>query len=238
MMRQTNLELADELKNRAPRELTPTIETYILDAWQRKEAKGSSSPILHGDLHLNDLAQEYFEFLRELKRTEAVSLILKAVNSGVAVEHIFLEVFQPVQYHIGHLWHNNQIGVAEEHYFTAVTQLAISQLYPFIFAGREPNGKTMVAASVEGELHELGIRIVSDLFALDGWDTHYLGAKSPISDLASTIEKVQPDMICISASTAFSLPLVRQLLDDIGRSTKHRDFPILVGGIPFIADQE
>jgi len=57
----------------------------------------------------------------------------------------------------------NEVSVAQEHYCTAATQLIMSQLYPHIFAG-EKTERTLIATCVAGDLHEIGIRMVSDLF--------------------------------------------------------------------------
>ncbi|MDZ7776615.1 MAG: hypothetical protein U5L09_13885 [Bacteroidales bacterium] len=54
----------------------------------------------------------------------------------------------------------------------------MSQLYPYIFNSQRV-GKSMVAATVGGELHEMGIRMVADFFEMEGWDTWYLGANAP-----------------------------------------------------------
>ena len=99
---------------------------------------------------------------------------------------VYLHVFQRSQYEIGRLWQSNQISVAQEHLCTAATQLIMSQLYPFIF-GTERRNRRVVAACVGGDLHEIGIRMVADFFEMDGWDTFYLGANVPITDIVQTV---------------------------------------------------
>ncbi len=80
----------------------------------------------------------------------------------------------------------NQLGVAEEHYCTAATQLIMSQLYPYIFVAVERRG-TAVASCVSGDLHELGARMVCDFLELDGWSTHFFGANMPGAGVARTV---------------------------------------------------
>jgi len=84
-------------------------------------------------------------------------------EAGVPVKRIYLDVFQATQYEVGRLWQLNEVGVGEEHYCTAATQLIISQLYPQIFAS-EKGPNTLVATCVAGDLHELGARMVTDFF--------------------------------------------------------------------------
>ena len=58
-----------------------------------------------------------------------------------------------------------EISVAQEHFATAATQVIIAQLAHGIF-GRPKAGHTLVAAGVVGDLHELGLRMLCDLFEL------------------------------------------------------------------------
>src|SRR3712207_3103527 len=59
---------------------------------------------------------------------------------------------------------------------TAVTQLCMSMLWPRLNAGAHADDRTVVATSVGGEAHEIGVRIVADLLKRDGWRTFFLGA--------------------------------------------------------------
>ena len=177
-----------------------------------------------------ELAQRYIEALFNTDRQTASRLIRDAVNAGVPVREIYLHVFQTAQYEIGRLWQANRIGVAQEHYCTAATQLIMSQIYPMILTAPR-NGLRMVAACVEGDLHELGLRMVADFFEMDGWDTVYLGANVPTGGVIQTIAAKRPHLVAISATMAFHLCGVTELI----RETRAAGLtmPILVGGYPF-----
>ncbi|MBN1924880.1 MAG: B12-binding domain-containing protein [Prolixibacteraceae bacterium] len=117
--------------------------------------------------HLSPLAQDYLNNLLKGNRNYALSLILDRVKSGVPVKDVYIDIFQPVQYEIGRLWQTNKISVAQEHYCTGATQLVMSQLYPYLFTG-EKKSKKMVTVCVPGELHEMGARMVTDFFEMNG----------------------------------------------------------------------
>ncbi|WP_440120087.1 hypothetical protein [Paenibacillus sp. QZ-Y1] len=38
----------------------------------------------------------------------------------------------------------------------------------------------MVAACVGSEQHEIGLRMLTDVFEMEGWDTYYLGQMFPM----------------------------------------------------------
>jgi len=119
------------------------------------------------------LARGYLEAMLARERNHATDLIMAAVASGTPIRDIYLQVLQPVQYEIGWLWQSGRITVGHEHYCTNATQLVMSLLYPRLFSG-EAGPRRMLAACVEGELHELGLRMLTDFFEMDGWDTDFL----------------------------------------------------------------
>ncbi len=183
-------------------------------------------------MELTPLAQQYFEALRRGERRRASQLIMDAVAGGTPVKDIYLNVFQAVQHEIGRLWQINQLSVAQEHYCTAATQLIMSQLYPHIFAA-EKNGSTLVATCVAGDLHELGVRMVSDFFEMEGWDTFYLGANTPHASVISTLVERRANVLGISATMPFHLEAVRELIQTVRQSPPCAEVKILVGGHPF-----
>ena len=134
-----------------------------------------------------DKARAYLDALLASERRQARQIILDAVEKGIAVREIYTHVFGPAQHEVGRLWQINEISVAQEHFCTAATQLIMSQLYSHIFS-TERIGKSVVATTIGGDLHEIGIRMVSDFFEMEGWDTFYLGANSPAEDVVSRIK--------------------------------------------------
>ncbi|MDI6644133.1 MAG: cobalamin-dependent protein [Methanobacteriaceae archaeon] len=179
-----------------------------------------------------NLAQRYLDALLRVQRDAATRIILKAVEEGVDVKDIYLHVFEPCQHEIGRLWQTNQITVAQEHYCSAVTQMVMSQLYPYIFQGKK-NGHQMVATCVAGEMHEIGIRMVADLFEMDGWDSYYLGANTPHESILDTIKSLNPEILAISASIHYNVMAAARLIDKIKESSS-TNLKILVGGRPFL----
>jgi methanogenic corrinoid protein MtbC1 len=185
---------------------------------------------------LTDLARCFLKLLLNAQLHEARTLIFGAVEEGISVEDIYLEVFQRSQREIGRLWQLNRITVAQEHYCTAATQLIMSQLYPYIFS-TEKTGKRMVAACVGGELHELGVRMVADIFEMVGWDTYYLGANVPPHSIAQSLSRYGAQLLALSTTMTFH---IESLIEVIGcvRAEYSHSVKILVGGYPFNISSE
>jgi methanogenic corrinoid protein MtbC1 len=199
---------------------------------QLAQSSDASRSLIGDEVSLKNLADEYLELLLKGRRDRASRLILDSVEAGISVKKIYLEVFQNAQHEIGRLWQTNRISVAQEHYCTAATQMIMSQLYPYIFSA-DRNGKTLVATCVSGDLHEIGVRMVSDFFEMAGWDTFYLGANTPVKDLLAALKERDADMVLLSATMTFHLRYVREMIEAIRRDRATENVKIMVGGYPF-----
>lgn len=180
-----------------------------------------------------ELAKKYMDALLKVQRDEASRMILKAVEDGMDIRDIYIHVFESSQHEIGRLWQTNKITVAQEHFCTAATQMIMSQLYPYIFTTHK-NGHRMVAACAAGEMHEMGLRMVADMFELEGWDTYYLGANTPNDSILQTIIDLKPYMVALSASIHYNLGAVKDLIRLIRNTPESSHIKIIVGGRPFL----
>lgn len=186
---------------------------------------------LVGDEPLDELARQFLAALLQADRHRASRLVLDAVKNGTCIKAIYLQVFQRTQQEIGRLWQINQIGVAEEHFCTAATQMIMSQLYPYIFTGERKSRRAVITCT-GGELHEIGARMVADFLEMSGWDTYFLGANTPRHTILQTVVNQQADILALSATMTFHVSQVSEIISGL------RDLPavstqVLVGGYPF-----
>lgn len=177
----------------------------------------------------------YVKYLLGGERLKANELIQSLLSFGYSVQDIYMEIFHESQHEIGRLWQSNKISIAEEHYCTAATQLIMGQLYPLIFATPKTD-RVFVGTCVGGELHELGVRMVSDFMELEGWNTYYLGANTPVKSIIETVIKEKADVLGISVTMTFHVDEARMLIEAIRGDVRCSDVKIMVGGYPFIVD--
>jgi methanogenic corrinoid protein MtbC1 len=180
---------------------------------------------------------EYLEAVLAGDRCRAESLILEAHTDGASVTDIYENILTPAQARLGRMWHRGEITVADEHFGSATTQAIMGQLRSH-FQRAKPNGRTMVATSTPGDLHEIGLRMVADLFEINGWNVIYLGANTPIIDVIELLERRHSELLALSVSTALTLRDAGELIDAVRGSEAIERTKVLIGGPPFKAVQE
>jgi methanogenic corrinoid protein MtbC1 len=225
--------LQDVLSTALPEEHGAVSRQFLEEAIRCSRTASWSLPsLLADDGPLTALARDYLRALMDYDRREATRLILDAVGSGVPVEDIYLHVFQRRQREVGRLWQTRPVGVAQEHFATAVTQSLMARLSPTATPGRD-SGRRAVAATVGGERHEVGLRVVADFFEMAGCEIIYLGAGSPIPGLVEVVASRRPDLLLISATMVAHVPDVGALFAAVRDRDECRGVTILVGGHPF-----
>ena len=110
------------------------------------------------------------------------------------------------------MWLTGEINVAEEHFASHTTKMVLAQLLSRAPL-QPPRGKTLLAAAVAGNRHDIGLYVVADFFEMAGWRTIQLGADVPIVDLVQAVECFEVDLLALSASLNVQLATVKLLSD-------------------------
>lgn len=131
---------------------------------------------------------------------------------------------------VGELWHQNKITVDKEHYCTSTTQMILSLFYPVIFS-QPSKEKKIVTCCVGSELHEMGGRMVSDLFEYHGWESIFLGSAVPTNALVHAIGEHKPDLVALSVTMPQYLGLCHEAVLAIRKT--YPEILIAVGGRAF-----
>jgi methanogenic corrinoid protein MtbC1 len=232
--------LHEVIGSELPPEVAAPAVSLLADTLSRFEELGQhETSALTAETPVGAVATRYVVALLEGNRRPACELVLDAVRTGlVDVRGAIRQICLPVQRELGRMWHLDEITVAEEHFVSATTVRLLSQLIT-LEPNWEPNGKTVLAASLTGDDHDIGLRAISDLFELDGWRTIFMGKSLPVEDAVWAIKAFEADLVLLSAT----LPAhVQQLREVIARlefdAAGGEHVPVIVGGLVFLDEQD
>ena len=91
----------------------------------------------------------------------------------------------------------------------------------------------MFAVSAGEELHEIGIRMVTDFFELDGWNTVYLGSNISINSVIKELRDGEANLLAISITMGNNIQFAIDLINQIKRDSVLSKIKIIVGGRVF-----
>jgi methanogenic corrinoid protein MtbC1 len=230
--------LREVLKNELPRDFRKQADAFIAEslAALKKTIPDIPSCITADNPHA-DTAQSFLDALIAADQKGAGRVLENAIRSGIPLKDIYIHILQPVLQETGRLWQLNEVSIAQEHFITASVVTFMARLHDQVLSldkGETGRGEmTVVAASVGAELHDVGIRMVADFFTLDGWDTYYIGANTPVQSILEAVRDRKADLITLSATMPRHLPDVQYLIRSLRGDKKTEGIKILVGGYPF-----
>lgn len=177
------------------------------------------------------IKDKYLEFLLEGKKLESLQIVNELIEQGTDIKELYIELLQDSLYKVGKLWEYNKISVAKEHLATSITEFILNAIYPRIFSA-DHIGKKAVIACLPNEFHQIGAKMVADVFELNAWDGYFLGSNVPTQDLIKMIDDVKPDLVGISMSIYFNIGTLVSILNEINKIFPKQK--IIVGGQGFI----
>lgn len=157
------------------------------------------------------------------------ALLVESLNAGVerlGWAGALDELVFPALKRVGLSWETGIIPPAKEHFASELVRRALASAIHTLPLAPSPAPRVVVAAP-ESERHDLGITALSLLLRLAGLRVVYLGADVPAPDLLEALSSVEPDAVCLSATSASGLAsLVRTSRTLVAR----RGVRLFVGG--------
>ncbi len=195
------------------------------------EPTGSAADALRSSLE---------ERLASHDRPGTVTEALRTVAAGrMDIATLYSDVLTPLLNDLGARWQNGSAAVWEEHLASATVRTIIDALYPRVLSDKAkvpPSGRSVLLACPENESHDLGLRMLSDLFDLSGWTTNLLGPDCPTDEIANAATSLGVDLVVLTSATHFHRVRLHRILEDL-----HEQLPglrLVVAGGVFIHDTE
>jgi len=176
------------------------------------------------------LVQEFLQNLLKGNRSNCSAIARKYLEQNPSIKDLYEEVFKVSLYEVGRLWETNQITVATEHLATAVVEGILNDLFEQIVP-KKKYSKKVVVTCVENEKHQVGIKMVADVFEMKGWESFFLGTGIPTSELVKFIRETQPDILAISLSVYFNFANLLKMLELL--KSEFPELQIILGGQAF-----
>jgi MerR family transcriptional regulator, light-induced transcriptional regulator len=177
----------------------------------------------------------YVDLLMQSDHRRAIEIIEGAAATGISMAEIYVHILQPALAEIGRRCEANLATAADQSYATTITQRLMARLHAAAPRATR-RGRSIVAACVDGDQHDTGIIMMSDLMDLDGWDTYCAGASVPTPDLLTTTQRRKPNLLALSATMLGGLLRIVDLLTAIRASAAYRGIRVMVGGRMFNED--
>ncbi len=155
----------------------------------------------------------------------AADRIMGEAHALHPVEAVMVDVLQPAMLELGQRWHDGTIPTTTEHFASSYVQGRLRALLSL--AGQHRRSPGVIVACAPLDQHELGALMLAVLLRRRGYRVTYVGANTPVVDLAIMARDTRPLALMVSASTQESLNELRAKRDLLASAA-----PLVVFGGP------
>lgn len=158
------------------------------------------------------------------------SIVMELIEGKYPVIDVYEKVIRKTMYEIGYLWELNKISVASEHLASAIVEAILNEISHKARHDKSRE-KSILITCLQNEFHQIGIKMIGDVFEMKGWTTFFLGSNTPTKDLIQFAKMSNPDILAVSLSIYFNFPELENMIKDFRK--EFPDLLILVGGQAF-----
>ena len=161
-------------------------------------------------------------------------LTTKALNAGIEPLDIIQSGLMPGMSIVGEKFSTGEYFLPDLIIAAEGMQRAMDMIEPELMARGQKleNPGTIVIGTVEGDIHEIGKKLVSTMLTANGFKVYDLGVDVPTEKFISKVLETGADLIGLSALLTTTMTVQRDVISAIIDSGIRDQVKIIVGGAP------
>ncbi|HEX3032064.1 MAG TPA: cobalamin-dependent protein [Bacillota bacterium] len=175
-----------------------------------------------GDLDEDAVVSMLEEFVASNPSHEEAYNIVGACQQGMAI--------------VGELFEKNEYFVGDLIFAGELLTRAIDILKPVIGGDDSKKVGSVVIATVEGDLHDIGKNIFGSMVEAAGFQVYDLGIDVPATAIVAKIKEVKPQIVGLSGVLTLALDAMKKTIDAIKEAGEREGVKVIIGGNPVTED--
>ncbi|MGD2122543.1 MAG: cobalamin-dependent protein [Gemmatimonadota bacterium] len=166
------------------------------------------------------------------KAQEAVELTEVALARGTPPEEVLDQGLIPAMAEAGRRFEDQRFFLPELMFAARAMKEALTLIKPLLADREVPPQGRVVIGTVAGDLHDIGKNIVAAMLEGGGFEVHDLGTNVSPPAFAEAARAHAADIVGLSALLTTTMPVMREVVDELVRAGIRDRVKVLVGGAP------
>lgn len=210
-------------KDNAAKPLTDGGATVIAMPTQ-----GDAGPEI--DDNIRPLLDDMHEAIMAYEKDRCAELVQVALDQDVSPQTILDGALIKAMDTVGEMFATGELFVPEMLMAANAMKAGLGVLQPILTARKTKSKGTVVLATVQGDLHDIGKNLVAMLLEGGGFEVFDVGVNADPGKIMAEAERVNADVIGLSALLTTSMPFMDKTIQAI--RSEGLSYPIMVGGAP------
>jgi corrinoid protein of di/trimethylamine methyltransferase len=183
---------------------------------------------MSGDKILKDLQKAVLTYDPDA----AVSATRAAIGAKIPPMDVIENALVPAIEEVGDKFEKMVIFLPDLMLAADAVKSSTALLLPLLPKGGKGIKATVVVATVQGDVHEIGKNIVASMLMARGFNVIDMGVDVKTSDLVEEAKKSKAKVICASALMSSTLGSQKDIVDYLSAVGERKKVAVLIGGGP------
>ncbi len=177
----------------------------------------------------DDILEKIKLSIVNLEDQKAVEFTRKALENHAA-EDILNHALIPAMEMVGDEYEHGEKFIPEMLLAAEAMSAALELLKPLLARSETKKAGKVVMGTVEGDVHDIGQRMVCIMLEGAGFEVHSLGADVPTPDFVNAVKTTSPDILGMSALLTTTAPRMKSVIEALRKEGLRDKVKIMVGG--------
>ncbi|MEG1824763.1 MAG: cobalamin-dependent protein [Cloacibacillus sp.] len=158
--------------------------------------------------------------------------VASASASGINASAILNDGLIKGMNEVGALFRDGEMFVPEVLVSAKALQAGIEIIKEDLAAGGVRKTGKILTVTVEGDLHDIGIKLVGMMLEGAGFEVLHMGVDKPVKEIIEKIREYSPDILAISAMLTTTMSTMKDVIDSVVEEGLGAHVAIMIGGAP------
>lgn len=158
--------------------------------------------------------------------------VQEALNENISARDILNEGLLKGMDEVGVLFKEGEMFVPEVLVSAKAMQAGVDIIKPVLLSDGAPSSAKILTVTVEGDLHDIGIKLVGIMLEGAGFEVVNIGVDVPISKIIEKVKEIKPQIIGLSAMLTTTMVSMKCVIEELDREGLLSDMKVMVGGAP------
>ena len=164
--------------------------------------------------------------------SQVVSLVNEAVSKEIPAGEILNDALIAGMNEVGVLFKDGEMFVPEVLVSAKALQAGIDIIRPaLVEAGVKAAGR-IVTVTVEGDLHDIGIKLVGMMLEGAGFEVINIGVDKPAKEIIEKVKELKPNILGMSAMLTTTMANMKDVVEMLKEEGLLEDMKVMIGGAP------
>lgn len=167
---------------------------------------------------------------------KTVELVKEALAAGVKAQSIVDDGLVKGLHECGAGYEAGEKFIPEMLMAAEAMKASMAILKPHLSSGETAAGGKVVLATVEGDVHDIGLELVATMLGSAGFDINFMGPDVETGRILDAVKADKPQILGLSAlltNTMDIMPVIIKKLEEMG---VRKSLKVIIGGAPVSQD--